>query len=176
MVRFGFGYEEFKKKTDNAPLALTGNPKRLTSSANPLIVSPMGELFGFIWCAIAGLFQSRAALQAKILALRYQLNILHRRSSKRIALRRIDRLVFCGLCRLSPTVLDELKILQPETVNSCHHAGFQAYWRWRSRRRSGRRRIPAGIRHLILEMSVANQSLLKIVKHRKNLEISSSHR
>src|SRR5215467_10561056 len=76
----------------------------------------MGELIGFIWCAIAGLFWSRAALQAEILVLRHQLNILHRRSPKRVALGKIDRLVFCGLYRLSPTVLDALKILQPETV------------------------------------------------------------
>jgi hypothetical protein len=39
----------------------------------------MGELFGFIWCAIAGLFRSRVALQAEILVLRHQLNILRRR-------------------------------------------------------------------------------------------------
>ena len=76
----------------------------------------MGELFGFIWCAIAGLFRSRAALQAEILVLRHQLNILRRRSPKRVALGNIDRLVFCGLYRWSPTVLDALKILQPETV------------------------------------------------------------
>jgi hypothetical protein len=65
----------------------------------------MGELFGFIWCAIAGLFRSRAALQAEILVLRHQLNILRRRSPKRVVLGNIDRLVFCGLYRWSPTVL-----------------------------------------------------------------------
>src|ERR1700758_3631222 len=116
----------------------------------------MGELFGFIWCAIAGLFRSRAALQAEILALRHQLNILRRRSPKRVVLGKVDRLVFCGLYRLSPAVLNALKILQPETVIRWHRAGFRAYWRWRSRPRSGRPRIPADIRHLILEMSVAN--------------------
>jgi hypothetical protein len=95
-------------------------------------------------------------LQAEILVLRHQLNILRRRSPKRVALGKIDRLVFCGLYRLSPKVLDGLKILQPETVIRWHRAGFRAYWRWRSRRRSGRPRIPADIRHLILEIGVAN--------------------
>jgi hypothetical protein len=52
-------------------------------------------------------------------------------------------------------VLDALKILQPETVIRWHRAGFRV-WRWRSRRRGGRPSIPADIRHLILEMSVAN--------------------
>jgi hypothetical protein len=94
----------------------------------------MGELFGFIWCAVAGLFRSRAALQADILVLRHQLNILRRRSPKSVALGKIDRLVFCGLYRLSPTVLHALKILQPETVIRWHRAGFRAYCCWRSRR------------------------------------------
>jgi hypothetical protein len=53
-------------------------------------------------------------------------------------------------------VLDALKILQPETVIRWHRAGFRAYWCWRSRRRSGRPRIPADICHLIREMSIAN--------------------
>jgi len=57
----------------------------------------MGELFGFIWCATAGLFRSRAALQAEILVLRHQLNILRRRSPKRVVLGKVDRLVFCRL-------------------------------------------------------------------------------
>src|SRR6516225_607684 len=116
----------------------------------------MSELFGFIWCAIAGLFRSRVALQTEILVLRHQLNILRRGSPKRVVLGKIDRLVFCGLYRLSPKVLDALKILQPETVIRWHRAGFRAYWRWKSRPRGGRPRIPADIRHLILEMSVAN--------------------
>jgi hypothetical protein len=104
----------------------------------------------------SGLCRSRAALQAEILVLRHQLNILHRRSPKRVALGKIDRVVFCGLYRLSPTVLDGLKTLQSEIVIRWHRAGFRAYRRWRSRPRSGRPRIPADIRHLILEMSVAN--------------------
>jgi hypothetical protein len=66
----------------------------------------MGELFGLIWCAIAGLFRSRVALQAEILVLRHELNIIGSRSPKRVILGKIDRLVFCGLYRLSPTVMD----------------------------------------------------------------------
>jgi len=57
----------------------------------------MGEFFGFISCAIAGLFRSRAALQAEILVLRHQLNVLRRRSPKLVAVGNLDRLVFVGL-------------------------------------------------------------------------------
>ena len=98
----------------------------------------MGDLCGLMWCAIAGLFRSRAALQAEILVLRHQLNVLRCRSPKRVAVSNVDRLVLVGLYRLAPNVLDALKILQPETVVRWHRAGFRAYWRWKSRPRAGR--------------------------------------
>jgi hypothetical protein len=85
----------------------------------------MGDLCGLVWCAVAGLFRSRAALQFEILVFRHQLNVLRRKSPKRVAIGNIDRLVFCGLYRLSPKVLDALKILQPETVICWHRAGSE---------------------------------------------------
>jgi len=109
-----------------------------------------------IWCAVVGLVRSRVALQAEILVLRHQLNVLRRKSPKRVALSNIDRLVFVGLCRLAPKVLDALKILKPETVIRWHRAGFRAYWRWKSRPRVGRPTTSADVRQLIREMSVAN--------------------
>jgi hypothetical protein len=92
---------------------------------------------------MAGLFRSRAALQAEILVLRHQLNVLRRKSPKRVAVGDIDRLLFCGLYRLSPKVPDALKIFQPETVIRWHRAGFRAYWRWKSSPRGGRPKTPA---------------------------------
>jgi transposase InsO family protein len=116
----------------------------------------MSDVCGLIWHAVAGLLRSRAALQAEILVLRHQLNVLHRSSPRRVALSNVDRLVFVGLYRVAATVLDALKIVRPETVVRWHHAGFRAYWRWRSRPRGGRPQISADIRRLILEMSIAN--------------------
>jgi transposase InsO family protein len=101
-------------------------------------------------------FRSRAALQVEILVLRHQLNVLRRRSPGRVAVSNIDRLVFTGLYRLVPQVLDALKILKPETVIRWHRAGFRSYWRWKSRPLGGRPRTPADIRQLIRGMSVAN--------------------
>src|SRR5262249_18745854 len=66
-----------------------------------------------ICCAVVELFRSRAALQAEILVLRHQLNVLRRRSP---TVSNIDRLVFAGLYRLAPEVLDAKKIIKPETV------------------------------------------------------------
>jgi len=109
----------------------------------------MGDLCRLIRCAVVGLFRSRAALQAEILILRHQLNVLRRKSPKRVAFSNLDRLVFTRLYRLAPAVLDALKILQPETLIRWHRAGFRAYWRWKSRPRGGRPSVAA-------EISVAN--------------------
>jgi hypothetical protein len=106
--------------------------------------------------ALIGLLRSRAALQAEVLVLRHQLNVLRRKSPKRVALNGIDRLLLIGLYRLAPGVLDALKIVRPETLMSWHRAGFRAYWRWKSRPRGGRPKTAADIRRLIREMSVAN--------------------
>ncbi len=116
----------------------------------------MGDLCRLIWCLIAGLFRSRAALQAEILTLRHQLNVLRRQSPKRPVFTNIDRLVFAALYGLTPHVLEALKILKPATVIRWHCAGFRAYWRWKSRPRGGRPRLSAEVRQLIREMSIAN--------------------
>jgi hypothetical protein len=116
----------------------------------------MGDLCSLIWRVVVGLFRSRAALQAEILVLRHQLNVLRRKSPKRTAFSNLDRLVFTGLYHLAPVVLDAVKIMQPETLIRWHRAGFQAYWRWKSRPRGGRPSTAAEIRQLIREMSIAN--------------------
>jgi hypothetical protein len=116
----------------------------------------MGDLLKLIWYAVAGLLRSRAALQTEILVLRHQLNVLRRRAPKRVAVRNIDRLVFAGLYRLAPEVLDAVKILKPETIIRWHRAGFRAWWCWKSRPRGGRPRTPDEIRQPIRETSLAN--------------------
>jgi transposase InsO family protein len=116
----------------------------------------MSDLCRLIWCALTGLFPSRAALEAEILVLRHQLNVLGRKSPKRLAFGNVDRLVFAGLYRVAPGVLDGLKILKPQTVIRWHRAGFRSYWRWKSRPRGGRPKTPADIRQLIRDMSIAN--------------------
>src|ERR1700681_1310193 len=116
----------------------------------------MRDVCSLIWLALIGLFRSRASLQAEILTLRHQLNVLRRKSPQRLTFTSIDRLVFAGLYRLAPGVLDALKIVRPETVIRWHRAGFRAYWRWKSRPRSGRPKTSLEIRHLVREMSLAN--------------------
>src|SRR6476469_3174512 len=52
--------------------------------------------------------------------------------------RPFGRLVFVGLYRLAPTIVDVLAIVRPGTVVRWHRAGFRSFWRWKSRRRGGR--------------------------------------
>jgi transposase InsO family protein len=97
-----------------------------------------------------------ASLQAEILVLRHQLNVLRRKSPGRIAFSGVDRMVFAGLYALAPSVADALKIVKPDTVIRWHRAGFRSYWRWKSRSHGGRPGIAAEIRQLIRQMSIAN--------------------
>ena len=51
---------------------------------------------------------------------------------------------------------EALAIVRPDTVVRWHRAGFRLFWRWKSRSRPGRPAVPAEIRQLIRQMSVAN--------------------
>ena len=116
----------------------------------------MRDLCKLIGWVIVGLVRSRAALEAEILALRQQINVLRRGAPKKLFFKGIDRLIFVGLYRLFPKVFDELAIVEPDTIIRWHRAGFRSYWRWKSRRRGGRPTVPSDMRRLIREMSIAN--------------------
>jgi hypothetical protein len=113
-------------------------------------------MFKLIWWAVIGLFRSRASLEAEILALRHQLTVLRRKAPKRLAFSRFDRLFFASLYRIAPSVVSALVIVKPETVIRWHRAGFRLFWRWKSRHRGGRPKVPLEIRQLIRAMSLAN--------------------
>ena len=100
---------------------------------------------------VVDLIRSRAALEAEIWTLRQQINVLRRTAPKKLSFSAIDRLVFVGLYRLFPKVCDALAIVKPDTIVRWHRAGFRLYWRWKSRRRGGRPRMPLKICRLIRE-------------------------
>jgi hypothetical protein len=118
----------------------------------------MRDVCSLIWLALIGLFRSRASLQAEILTLRHQLNVLRRKSPQRLSFSNIDRLVFAGLYRLAPGVLDALKIVRPETVIRRHRAGFR--WRWKSRPRGGRPKTPVPVVNSIRWRLIENRAML----------------
>ncbi|MGH9897106.1 MAG: hypothetical protein ACREA0_34945, partial [bacterium] len=89
----------------------------------------------------------------EILLLRHQLNVLRRKSPKRVAFTDLDRLVFAGLYHLAPGVLNALKIVKPETVIRWHRKAFRGYWRWISKPGRGRPPIPEETKILIVRMA-----------------------
>ncbi len=115
----------------------------------------MLELYRLIFRVVVDLFRPRAELEAEILVLRQQINVLRRASPRRLPFSLIDRLILGRVCRLFPKVYDALAIVRPDTVIRWHRAGFRSYWRWKSRRRCGRSTVSLEVRRLIREMSIA---------------------
>ena len=113
----------------------------------------MVDVLMLLWTALTSLFRSRARLEAEILVLRQQINVLRRKSPKRSVFRPFDRLLFVGLCHFAPSIVDALAIVRPETVVRWHRAGFRSFWH---RRRGGRPSVPLEIRRLIRDVSLAN--------------------
>jgi hypothetical protein len=104
-------------------------------------------------------FKTQARLEAEIVLLRHQLSVLRQGAPSRPKLTVADRLLFVWLYRLFPLVLNTVTIIQPETVIRWHRVGFRLYWRWKSRSRGGRPKVPMEIRRLIREMSLANKTV-----------------
>ena len=92
-------------------------------------------------CLLCDCFKPRQRLEAEILALRHQLNILQHRAPRRLNLRWVDRALLIWLYRRFPRILDAATIVRPETVVRWHRMGYAAFWQLKSRRRSGRPRI-----------------------------------
>jgi transposase InsO family protein len=106
---------------------------------------------------LVSLFKTQARLEAEIIMLRHQLNVLRRSVPSKPKLVPSDRLFLVWLYRLFPSALNAIAIVQPETIMRWHRAGFRLYWRWKSRSRGGRPKVPTEIRRLIREMSLANR-------------------
>ena len=108
----------------------------------------MTDLLKLVLGVLASLFRSRAKLEAEILILRQQINVLRRRVPKRPHLNNTDRFLFVWLYRWFPSVLGAVAIVRPEAIIRWHRSGFRAYWRWRSRNRVGRPKVSAELRTL----------------------------
>src|SRR5437867_43781 len=92
--------------------------------------------------ALCDCFKSRRRLEAEILVLRHQLNLLRQRAPRRLYLSWIDRALFVWLYRGFPRIPDAITIIRPETIIiRWHRKGVGAFWRWKSRPLGGRPRI-----------------------------------
>src|SRR6266568_2235397 len=98
----------------------------------------------------------RQQLEAEILVLRHQLNILQQRAPGRPHFRWVDRALFIWLYRRCPRILNAITVVRLETVLRWHRMGFAASWRWKSRSPGGRPRIAKEVRDLIRRISFEN--------------------
>ena len=85
-----------------------------------VVKRPMVTFLTQLLLAIWSRFPGRARLEAENLILRQQLVVLRRKSPTRVRLWNIDRLLLVWLCRLYPSLLDAIIIVQPETVIRWH--------------------------------------------------------
>lgn len=100
--------------------------------------------------------RSRGDLLLENLALRQQLAVLSRRSS-RPRLKPADRLFWSGLSRLWSNWRSAIVLVQPETVIRWQRVAWRRYWSWKSRRgQPGRRRVATEIQELIRRLATEN--------------------
>ena len=112
----------------------------------------ISALFAFV----ASLFQSRWAIQLKILALQHQVAV-YQQTVHRPWLRPTDRLFWVWLSRLWPDWQDTLAFVQPRTVIAWQRKRFSDHWRRLSQQeRPGRPAMARELRALIQEMWQAN--------------------
>ena len=109
-----------------------------------------------VFLALISAFRSRHFLVIENAALRHQIEV-RQRNSTRPALRWRDRAFWDILSHVWPGWRKALDIVQPETVIRWHRQGFRYDWKWKSRRRRPvRPRISREIRDVARELSRAS--------------------
>src|ERR1035437_3903560 len=102
----------------------------------------MFELLRMVLIYPWSLLRPQHELAMEVLALRHQITVLKRQTS-RPKLRWWDRCLWVMLKRAWPGWKTPLMIFRPETVIGWQRAGLGLFWRWKSRPRAGRPRKDA---------------------------------
>ena len=105
---------------------------------------------------LCGVLRGRRALLLENLLLRQQLAVALR-PHRRPRVRWHDRLFWLVARRLCVDWRRHLMLVQPETVLRWHRRGWRLFWWWRSRRPTGRPRLPQDVRDLIRRLSEENR-------------------
>src|ERR1019366_9159052 len=127
---------------------------RVTRAARRVKVATMRALLEAIIGAVVAALRARANLVAETLALRQQLAVLRRQTS-RPQLRPVDRAFWVVLSRAWSRWADALAIVKPATVIAWHRRGFARFWAYKSRR-SGRPPVGRDVVDLIERMATEN--------------------
>ena len=126
-----FSTELFKRyqRSEKALVAAVAgeNPIHTVWTGRSGSVWGMVSFLGLLLHVLASPFRSQARLEAEIVFLRHQLNLLRRRLPAKPRLTTADRLLFVWLYRLVPSLLDAAMIIQPDTIVRWHRAGFRSF-------------------------------------------------
>jgi hypothetical protein len=76
----------------------------------------MGAFLSLVLDIVVLPFKTKARLEAEIIMLRHQLNVLRRSVPSKPMLGPTDRFLFVWLYRLFPTALNAIAIVRPETI------------------------------------------------------------
>jgi putative transposase len=110
----------------------------------------------FVLRLAAVLLKSRRNLLLENLALRHQLLVLTRNST-RLRWTRLDRALWAWLSQSWSRWRTALRLVQPDTVIHWHRQGFRLFWKWKSRpRKAGRKSVAPDTITLIRNISQAN--------------------
>jgi transposase InsO family protein len=116
------------------------------------VLACVSLLVGVVLTALRG----HRTLVEENLLLRHQLAVALR-ARRRPRLRWHDRLFWVVARGLVTDWRRHLMLVQPETVLRWHRRGWRLYWWWRSRRPTGRPRLPREVRALIRRLSEENR-------------------
>jgi len=105
---------------------------------------------------LCGALRDRRALLLENLLLRQQVAVALR-TRRRPCVRWHDRLFWVVMQRLCADWRRHLVLVRPETVLRWHRRGWRLFWWWRSRRPTGRPRLPREVRALIRRLSEENR-------------------
>ena len=131
-------------------MCLTTGSRRLAAAVRILLSFATALLHPLRAC-----FRSQSEQALDELALRQQLAVLAQ-ARQRPRLTSLDRALWVLLRQVWPGWREVLVVVRPETVVRWHRKGFRLYWRWKSRSRCGRPRIPMEVRQLIRRMALEN--------------------
>src|SRR5215831_974198 len=116
----------------------------------------MGDLLKLIWCFVIGLFRSRDVLEAEIVALRHQPNVLRRKAPKRLVFSNCDRFVFYVPLSACTRHSEHLGDRQAGDGHPLASGRVSVVLAMEVALSSSRPKVPLEIRQLIRDMSLAN--------------------
>ena len=124
------------------------------------VLECVAELLGYLLRFISMFFRTRASMAARLLAAESQVGICKRRTEQKGSPRpRFSvsfRLLWVVLSKLWAPWRTAAQLMQPATVKKWHTQAFRIYWRWKSRKKSGRPPISQEMQDLIRKLSREN--------------------